>query len=210
MTDAAAAGKIEQLEFLTKLQRVLSEGLFTASYKYALILVLAELSVERPIPDDGILHIGLNELASRFIALYWRQAAPFSNDAVLSQNRGRPAMAINKIFAFRASAPTLALARQHPAWPALVRQIARLLVEMPLWKLQRVGSERLDFLYEERLVDDGITLRPGIADCFRQQFTLSLGLATQGTWDPISCSLMQLATRTRETCLLLAAIFSGG
>lgn len=30
--------QLSELEFLTKLQRILSEGLFVASYKYALLL----------------------------------------------------------------------------------------------------------------------------------------------------------------------------
>jgi hypothetical protein len=42
MTDVSG-----ELEFLTKLQRILNEGVFVASYKYALLLALAELSVER-------------------------------------------------------------------------------------------------------------------------------------------------------------------
>jgi hypothetical protein len=54
----------------------------------------------------------------------------------------------------------------------LVGHIRRLLVTMPLWKLQRVGSDRLDFLYEERLIAGEIVLRPGIADCFKQQFMI--------------------------------------
>ncbi len=33
--------QIAELEFLTKLQRILGEGLFVASYKYALLLALA-------------------------------------------------------------------------------------------------------------------------------------------------------------------------
>ncbi len=52
---------------------------------------------------------------------------------------------------------------------------------MPLWKLQRVGEERLDFLYEERLVNRGIVLRPGIAACFRSQFTIVQALV-QTAW----------------------------
>jgi hypothetical protein len=56
-------GPITELEFLTKLQRILNEGLFVASYKYALLLALAELSVEKTIAEDGTLHIELDELA---------------------------------------------------------------------------------------------------------------------------------------------------
>ena len=52
---------------------------------------------------------------------------------------------------------------------------------MPLWKLQLVGQDRLDFLYEERLVDGGIILRPGIAACFRAQFNIVKALV-QTAW----------------------------
>jgi 5-methylcytosine-specific restriction endonuclease McrA len=84
--------------------------------------------------------------------------------------------------AFRAHAPTLAAARAHRGWSRLVSDIARLLVEMPLWKLQRVGPvERLDFLYEEKLVDGAIVLRPGVAAAFQRQFTIVQALV-QMAW----------------------------
>lgn len=35
-----------QVEFLTHIQRLLSEGGFTASYKFALLLALADIAVE--------------------------------------------------------------------------------------------------------------------------------------------------------------------
>lgn len=58
-------GVIGELEFLTKLQRILNEGLFVASYKHALLLALAELSVEKEAAADGTLRIELDELAER-------------------------------------------------------------------------------------------------------------------------------------------------
>lgn len=35
-----------QIQFVVNVQRLLDEGLFTASYKFALLLALADLSVE--------------------------------------------------------------------------------------------------------------------------------------------------------------------
>lgn len=175
------AGQIAQLEFLTKLQRILGEGLFVASYKYALLLALAELSVEGSIQPDGSLRIELDELADRFIALYWRQVAPFGGKTMLVQNTGRQASIISKIAVLKASAPTLAVARGTKHWPRLVREVGQLLDQMPLWKLQLVGKERLDFLYEERLIDRGIVLRPGVAACFRAQFGVVQALV-QTAW----------------------------
>jgi len=177
----AVAGQLPELEFLTKLQRILNEGLFSASYKYALLLALAELSVEKSIAPDGTLRIELDELADRFITLYWRQVAPFGGETMLAQNAGRQASIINKIAAFKARAPTLSVARGHKRWSQLVREVGRLLDQMPLWKLQLVGKERLDFLYEERLVDRGIVLRPGVAACFCAQFGVVQALV-QTAW----------------------------
>jgi hypothetical protein len=36
----------EQIQFLINIQRLLDEGLFVASYKFALLLALADLSIE--------------------------------------------------------------------------------------------------------------------------------------------------------------------
>jgi 5-methylcytosine-specific restriction endonuclease McrA len=43
---------------------------------------------------------------------------------------------------------------------------------MPLWKLQTVGKEKLDFLYGDSGHDGSIELRSGVAYCFRQFYSL--------------------------------------
>ncbi len=178
VTEGSAAAAIDALN---KLQRILSEGVFVATYKFALILALAELSVEKSPATGGSLAIPLDELSERFIVLYWRQTAPFGpGGALLHQNSGRQAVAVNMIAYFRDEVPTLAAARRHPRWRALVRNVAGVLKRMPLWKLQRVGPDRLDFLYEERLIDGAIVLRPGIATFFQQQFGIVQALAQMG------------------------------
>ena len=145
------------------------------------ILAIAELSVEKTDRGDGSLHLPLDEIADRFIGFYWRQAAPFAGGVLLRHARGREAIAVTKIREFQEQAATLSAARHHRRWNALVGSISRLLVEMPLWKLQRVGTDKLDFLYEEAIVDSGIVLRPGVAECFRQQFTVVQALV-QMAW----------------------------
>jgi hypothetical protein len=52
---------------------------------------------------------------------------------------------------------------------------------MPLWKLQTVGSERLDFLYENAGAGTKITLKPGVAYCFRKHYPLIADLV-KGAW----------------------------
>jgi hypothetical protein len=175
---ADAAG---QLEFLNNLQRILNEGSFVASYKYALIRVLADLSVEHSPASDGTLTVPLRSLAERFIEVYWRQVAPFRGNQTLVQNSGRQAALITVIAALRERTGKLSEARRLPEWTALVRKTERLLNEMPLWRLQRVGDELLDCFYANELVDGAITLKPGVAACLALQFPVVQALV-QLSW----------------------------
>ena len=72
---------------------------------------------------------------------------------------------------------------------------------MPLWKLQRVGADKLDFLYEEVIVDSGIVLRPGVPECFRQQFTVVQALVHLTRWvernDNYNATLQQIFDEAR-------------
>jgi hypothetical protein len=52
---------------------------------------------------------------------------------------------------------------------------------MLLWKLQTVGRERLDSLYANTGSGNTITLRPGVAFCFRKFHPLISDLI-RGAW----------------------------
>ena len=58
------------------------------------------------------------------------------------------------------------------AWKRLVSNVEPVVKVMALWKLQTVGKEKLDFLYEETEHDGKVELRPGVAYCFRQFYSL--------------------------------------
>ena len=63
---------VSDLEFLRKIQRLLAEGEFVATYKFALLQSLADLSVERalsPGRDNG-LSLRLADIAEKFIEYY--------------------------------------------------------------------------------------------------------------------------------------------
>lgn len=62
----------EQVAFLANLQRILGEGSFVATYKHALLLALADLSVELGNDSGAALVIPLTAIAEKFIAYYWR------------------------------------------------------------------------------------------------------------------------------------------
>jgi len=159
-----------QLEFLGNLQRILNEGSFVATYKYALIRVLADLSIERTLSTDGSLKLPLEDLAERFIEVYWRQAAPFRPRRTLVQATGNQASLLRRLIEIREKVAKLSDARRTPRWRSLVRSTKTLLLAQPLWRLQRVGNELLECFYANRLDDGAIRLKPGVAACFSAQF----------------------------------------
>lgn len=186
MSSDTGISAAEQLEFLGKLQRVLNEGLFVASYKYALIMSIAELCVEKSEADDGTLHLPLRDIAERFIALYWRQALPFRRGIYIDHSYGTQPAAISRIREMQAQTSALSAARRHAGWQRLVNRVARVIKGMPLMRLQRVGKERLTFLYEERISENdrgqsGIVLRSRVAENFRKQFSVIQALV-QVAW----------------------------
>ena len=52
---------------------------------------------------------------------------------------------------------------------------------MLLWKLQTIGPERLDFLYENAQIGTTIELRPGVAYCLRKFYPMVSDLV-RGAW----------------------------
>ena len=90
--------RAEQIRFLTNVQRLLAEGLFTATYKYALIAALADLSVESGDDSGRPLPLSTFAIAEKFAEYYWRHATPYATatDArVLRQNAGSQAKIIS-------------------------------------------------------------------------------------------------------------------
>jgi hypothetical protein len=120
---------IGELEFLRKLQRLLAEGDFVATYKLALLNALADLSVEGELERDGSLRVGIEALATKFIEYYWPQARPYGagdgSGFVLLQNAGKQAAVINALKAIQGEHATLAAARGTRRWRSLVRDVGR-------------------------------------------------------------------------------------
>jgi 5-methylcytosine-specific restriction endonuclease McrA len=166
----------EQLAFLTNLQRLMAEGQFVATYKYALLLALADLAVESGDKSGPTLELETFRISEKFIQFYWRQAVPYalrqgaSTAPLLRQNVGETPAIINRILAARRRFDgSLADARRHPReWKTLVGAVDSVVRRMPLWKLQTIGGRRADFLYENVGTGSTITLRPGVAYCLRQ------------------------------------------
>ena len=69
-----------QLNFLQKLQRILSEGQFTATYKFAVLHALADLAITSDDNYGGPLILRTDDIAEKVIERYWRQAVPFHGE----------------------------------------------------------------------------------------------------------------------------------
>lgn len=173
----------EQVHFLRNIQRLLAEGLFTASYKFALLHAIADLAVEKG-DDSGVpLDLDTKDIAAKFVELYWRQCRPFQG-LVLQQNTDSQAAIIRHIAKIQPRCgESLFRLRQSDLseWSKLVAKVRRVICEMPLWKLQTVGDERLDFLYDNADSGTTITLKAGVAYCLRAFHPLLRDLV-QGAW----------------------------
>ncbi len=178
-----------QVQFLRNIQRLLAEGSFVASYKFALIHALADLAVLKGEDTGTPLDLNTKDIAVKFVELYWRQSRPFpvggeTNGLVLQQNTGGQAEIISHIMKAQDKCGTsLFRLKQEDSdhWSRLVNKVDKVICEMPLWKLQTVGKEHLNFLYDDLNRASPITLKPGIAFCFRAFYELVRDLI-EGAW----------------------------
>jgi len=153
------------LAFAAKLMTVLAHGLKTATYKYAVLLGLIDLCYEESsLAGRAPRTVHPARLAAKVIELYWPHTLPYgqAGDTLLRQNTGgRQAEIIQLIRRFRAedvgdasASLTTARLRAPAAWDRLVARVEWKLVEMPLPKLQRVGTTLDPFLYRIDWTDD--------------------------------------------------------
>ncbi len=176
-----------QIAFLCQIERLLSEGQFVASYKYALLVALANLAVRHGSDDGRTLDIPISALGEAFIELYWRHGIPYGpgvsdgEGGVLVQNNGRQAAIVSVVNALRHPCGSLSVARASSHWPTALREATRLVEDMPLWKLQRLRGETLHFLYAESPIPGHIRLGPGVAANLRRFHGLVVRLA-QSEW----------------------------
>jgi len=173
MSDNAPSAS-EQLAFLGNIEKLLLEGHFVASYKYALLVALADLAVRLGADDGSELDVHIDLIAERYIELYWRQCAPYGRgvregeSGLLKQNSGYQAAIINIIEQLRTRQVSVADARASADWPVAVKSVARVVRDMPLWRLQRLRSGELEFLYGREIHRNCVRLKPGVAANLRR------------------------------------------
>lgn len=206
-----------QIEFLAYLQRLLDEGGFTATYKFALLMALADLSVELGDDEGGPLEITSEQIARKFILFYSRQARPFvpadpgAGASILHQNTGKQAAVVSVVAEAQADyswhdgqTPNLLLKDG-----SLVSRVAGIVRVMPLWKLQTLGGRVVDFLYPNAGSGQSVILRPGVAFCFRRFHGIVYRLAQDG-WIRLIRERKQNAALLGEKIDLGAFLFGSG
>lgn len=174
-TDFPAPSAESQLGFLTKLQRLFAEGEFAATYKFALLISLADLAVELGSDDGRELTLTTRQISEQFICLYWRQAVDYGTGragalpGLLVQNNGTQAAVVAAIAEFRSthSAPTPHHARVSPDFAALLSRVTQTVSAQPLNYLQNFGGMTDEFIYE-RFGRGSIRLKWGVAYCLRR------------------------------------------
>jgi 5-methylcytosine-specific restriction endonuclease McrA len=159
----------DTIAFAERVLALLDDGSFTATYKYAVLLGLTDLSLEgvtaRGSPPAVIT---TRQLAEKVVELYWPHTTPYRDRkvrGVLRQNTRGQAEILSEIRRFRdrvADDPLAPLHRARRADPAaferLVRNVEWKLIEMPLPRLQRVGATTIDFIYDIAWTKDSVRL----------------------------------------------------
>ena len=164
-----------QLVFLAKLQRIFTESDFTATYKFALLIALADLAVELGADDGEELRLSLRQIGERFIQLYWQQALAYGTGRpntlpdILIQSNGTQAAVVSAIAAFQTQhgAATPQIAKTLPGYATLLGAVAQTVSAQPLNYLQNFGGVTDAFLYE-RVGAGKVRLKPGVAYCLRR------------------------------------------
>ena len=177
----------KQIDFIAYIQRMLVEGNFTATYKYALLHALADICIERPLSADpnSEIEITFNEIVEKLIGLYWQHALPFmgarhgcEEGVILQQSSRKQASIITSLNeCHNNNISNINQLKRSQYWDSLRKDTLKTLKEGPLWRLQILAKTEQCFLYPHNKRQKHITLHPGIAYCFRRFYDLVVHLS---------------------------------
>lgn len=173
-----------QLDFIAYIQRMLVEGDFSATYKFALLHAIADVCIEQPLKSgEDKLIIELPTLADKMIDLYWYHATPFSSEqtgenALLKQNTGTQSKVIRVLFECQQNnIRNFRQLKQSSFYQPTFNAAMTTLKNGPLWRLQILAKQEECFLYPHTKSTKSVVLNAGIASCFRRFYDLVVYLA---------------------------------
>ncbi|MBA6348310.1 HNH endonuclease [Colwellia sp. BRX8-9] len=183
-----------QIDFISYLQRLLQEGDFSSTYKFAFLHAIADICIEKNIQNSERLTIPFDEIVDKLILLYWQHAKPFSTDTIakvdggiLLQNAGKQARIISDITSLQLDGiKNLSQAKNSPLWKSIYKNTLKTLKEGPLWRLQVLSQQEDCFFFPHKKGKNFIELNEGVAGCFRQFHDLVVQFTRQGWIEKIS------------------------
>jgi hypothetical protein len=184
----------KQIDFIGYLQRLLQEGDFSSTYKFAFLHAIADICIEKHVPENAQLKISFDEIVDKLITLYWQHAKPFFAEnagghqgGILLQNSGKQAKIISDILALQSNgAKNLSQAKSSEYWSKIYSNTMRTLKDGPLWRLQILSKREDCYLFPHVKNRKFIVLNVGIAACFRQFHDLVVQFARQGWIEKVS------------------------
>lgn len=149
------------INFAERVLSLLDQGKFTSTYKFAVLIALIDLSIEKYSESGKAPRtLSTRDLANKVIQIYWLHTNPFEDDSdsiFLLQNSGQSgaqASILNDIAQFRKKsrigsfAPFFGARLTDPSgFEKLVDKVEWKLIQMPLPRLQRIGKQDIPFIY---------------------------------------------------------------
>jgi 5-methylcytosine-specific restriction endonuclease McrA len=164
----------EQIIFLKKIQSLFEDSFFQATYKYALLITLTDLSIEIGKDNGAELFIDKKAIAKRFAELYWPQIQPFPSgisgctSAVLFHSDKNDHIKVIKDLLFLSEngmTSDFVVAQKNKLWNSTLKEVADTVWKYPVLHLQ---DEANQFLYEYPTLREGLVLKTGVAYCLRK------------------------------------------
>lgn len=138
-----------QVEFLQKIQSLFEDSSFSATYKFALLITLANLAIELGDDHEQELTIPSEKIATRFSELYWPQIKEYSSGrdvGILYQNNGTQAKMISILLDIQCQTGTDSFSDvlTHILWKRKLNSIITTIWDNPVFYLQEDENQ---FIY---------------------------------------------------------------
>lgn len=145
---------LNAIGFAERILTLLDEGSYNTTYKFAVLLGLMDLVIEKSNKDGSLADtVTTRQLAEKVIEIYWNQVTTYAgiNDAPLQGKSGQ-AEIVSKIKAFRENNNYSTLFKSKTndkdRYITMLNHVEKKLVEMPLPRVQYFGNQESRFIYD--------------------------------------------------------------
>ncbi len=186
--DSYIVAPAAQLDFLNNIQKLLSDGAVNTTYKYALLLAIADLAVEKGSDSLDEQIVSLDDIVEKVISFYWGQTLPYDilrPSGSVDQLRGSSGMLRQRAHVKqKANIITVMLNTRKIKGHSLTKlmqgqgslkklknEVKMTIRRYPL-KLLQEGFD-IPFLYNPKLKSgSSVRLFPGVSFCLRKFYPL--------------------------------------